>query len=264
LVAADGSAAICPRTESPRRAGAAGWLHRLTDAPFTSQRHVRHVTFRIEGRCPTDWARLAADYGGALDTGRLDQLARRLGLSSASLIALGVGWSAGHSAYTFPMADAGGRPVGIRLRRPDGRKFAVPGSRDGLFLPPAPEPRGGRLLIAEGPTDAAALLDLAYALVVGRPSCTGGVRLLCELVGHVRSTDVVIVCDADGPGRAGADNLASALMCHAGAVRVVAPPGGAKDARDFLRAGGTRTDLDAAITATPPRRLRVAAGRAGR
>lgn len=33
LIAADETAAICPRTESPKRAGDAGFLHRLTDAP---------------------------------------------------------------------------------------------------------------------------------------------------------------------------------------------------------------------------------------
>jgi hypothetical protein len=45
---------------------------------------------------------------------------------------------------------------------------------------------------------------------------------------------------------------------------VIVPPGGAKDVRAFLRAGGTQADVEAAISAAPVRRLRVTAGRAGR
>ena len=48
LVAADGTAAICPRTESPRRCGDAGFLHRLADTP--RRREPRRVIIRS---CPT-------------------------------------------------------------------------------------------------------------------------------------------------------------------------------------------------------------------
>jgi hypothetical protein len=183
------------------------------------------------------------------------------------------------------MSDCGGQTVGIRLRRPDGAKYAVRGGREGLFLPAGPVPTGGlsdsracasegtaadpqmegsRLLVCEGPTDAAALLDLGYVHVAGRPSCTGGVKLLAELVRRRRPGDVVIVADADEPGRIGADNLASVLVCYVPAVRVIVPPGGAKDVREFVRAGGIRADLDRAIEAAPLRRLRVSTVRAGR
>jgi hypothetical protein len=212
----------------------------------------------------------------------LHQFARQLGVSAASLTVLGVGWSAGHDAYSLPMADTDGRVVGIRLRRPDGAKFAVRGGREGLFLPvPSgsdgalsasracarvrmlafPNVMGMRLLICEGPTDAAALLDLGYGRVVGRPSCTGGVKLLGELVRQRRPADVVIVADADEAGRHGADNLAGVLVCYCPKVRVIVPPGGVKDARDYLRAGGTRAGLEAVIGTAPVRRLRVTVGR---
>ncbi|HEX4589723.1 MAG TPA: toprim domain-containing protein [Gemmataceae bacterium] len=160
-------------------------------------------------------------------------------------------------AYAFPMSDAKGRVVGIRLRRPDGIKLAVRGGREGLFLPTVPSKVEKRLLICEGPTDAAALLDLGYSYVVGRPSCTGGVKLLVQLAQKRRWPEAVIVADADEPGRRGADSLASLLVCYVPEVRVIVPPGDVKDVRDFLKGSGKRTDVEAAIDAAPVRRLRV-------
>jgi hypothetical protein len=261
LVSADGAAVICPRVESPRRAGEAGFLHRLADAPAGPRRHVRHVPLTVAG---TDLGPLAAEYLAALDAGRLYQLACQLGVSESSLTALAVGWSAGHNAYAIPMRDCEGRVVGIRLRTPAGRKLSVKGGKEGLFLPAAPAPPCERLVISEGPSDAAALLTLGFEHVTGRPSCTGGVKLLCELMRRRRPGDVVIFADADEPGRRGADSLASVLVCYTAAVRLIVPPNMAKDVREFLRAGGTREDLEAMIDAAPVRRLRVATARAGR
>jgi phage/plasmid primase-like uncharacterized protein len=260
LSSADGRAAICARVESSKRCGDAGWLHWLADDPAGPRRHVRTVCLTA---AQADFGSLAAEYRDALDAGRRHQLARQLGVSEASLAELGVGSCALYDAYSFPMADAGGGTVGIQLRRPDGTKFAVRGSRQGLFLPTGAVSAGIRLLICEGATDAAALWDLGYGHVAGRPSCTGGVKLVCELVRRRRPGDVVIIADADEPGRRGADNLASTLVCYAPAVRVIVPPGGAKDVRDFLRAGGTRGDLEAVIDAAPVLRVRVRSGRIG-
>jgi DNA primase len=110
-----------------------------------------------------------------------------------------------------------------------------------------------RLLICEGPTDTAALIDMGVSDVVGRPSCTGGIKLLVELVKRRQPPDVVIVDDADQPGRRGADDLASALAGYVPSVRVVMPPTGIKDARDWLRVGGSREELEQAIEAVDAR-----------
>jgi phage/plasmid primase-like uncharacterized protein len=178
-----------------------------------------------------------------------------LGLSVESLCALDIGWSAFCRAWSFPMRDAAGSVIGIRLRRPNGTKFAVRGSKEGLFLPAASS-TDERLLICEGPTDAAALLVLGYSAVVGRPSCTGGVKLLAELVRRRRPGEVIIVADGDEPGRRGANNLASVLVAYCAVVRVVVPSRW-KDVREFLRAGGTQQRLEQAIAAAPERRLVV-------
>jgi hypothetical protein len=257
LVAADGSAAICARTESAKRCGEAGWLHRLRDDGWRPpRRRVRSVPLST-GHARHDLAGLAASYRNTIDTAQLDELARSLGLSVDSLTALGIGWSAHHAAWSFPMTDATGAVLGVRLRRPDGGKFAVRGSREGLFLPAA-DPAEPHLLVCEGPTDAAALLDLRFASVVGRPSCSGGVRLVIELCQRRRPSEVAVVADDDEPGRRGADNLASVLLAYVPTVRVVVPRRH-KDVREFVRAGGTRRQLEQAMAAAPARRLTVRA-----
>src|SRR5262249_54372365 len=93
----------------------------------------------------------------------------------------------------------------------------------------------------------------------GRPSCTGGSKLLTQLVRAHQPAAVVIIADGDEPGHRGADDLASVLVAYAPAVRVIAPPEGIKDVRDWLRAGGTRADVERAIEAAQARRLTVRA-----
>jgi hypothetical protein len=256
LIAADGSAAICARIESPKLCGEAGWLHRLRADWRPACYPVR--TFTLSGAgSRLDLERLATDWQSAAAPDRLDRLARSLGLSPGSLRRLGIGWSAAHGAWSFPMQDAASSVLGIRLRREDGRKFAVRGGREGLFLPAGGLEKGGQLFICEGPTDTAALLDLGFADVAGRPSCAGGVRLLVELVQLCQPAAVVIVADSDGPGLCGADKLASVLVAYTPAVRVIAPPAGIKDARAWLQAGATRQDVEKMVQAAPPRQLAV-------
>jgi hypothetical protein len=196
-----------------------------------------------------------AAFRKAVDPSHLTDLAQPLGLSVESLSTLSIGWSAEHGAWTFPMFDHERTVVGVRLRRPDGRKFSVTGGKEGLFIPTTLS-LSHRLLVAEGPTDTAALLDLGFTTVVGRPSCTGGIKLLTELVRLMPLADVVIVADADESGRRGAFNLASVLVAYVPAVRVVVPVRH-KDVREFVRAGGTRAQLELAIAAAPVRRLAV-------
>ncbi|HBI47066.1 MAG TPA: hypothetical protein DDY78_30065 [Planctomycetales bacterium] len=255
-VATDGAVALCQRVESPRRIGEAGWLHRLKNIPWRSQgRCIRRIPLTESGSM--DMERLADEFQQAVDPGRLHQLAVSLGLSVASLCQLGVGWSADHRAWSFPMTDAGGAVLGVRLRRPNGVKFAVKGGREGLFLPATAGEKLSPLYICEGPTDTAALLQIGFSNVAGRPSCTGGIKLLVELVRRRFVSEVVILADGDEPGRRGADNLASVLVAYVPAARVVAPPQGVKDARDWLRAGAGRPEVEAAIQAASVRRLSI-------
>jgi hypothetical protein len=211
---------------------------------------------------PIDFDNLAADCGAAVKPDDLQRLAASLGVTVESLQRLAVGWSSNHHAWSFPMRGPAGQVLGIRLRRPSGRKYAVTGGHDGLFLPDAlPDGAGGRLLVTEGPTDCAALLDLGLA-AVGRSSCTGGVRLLVELVKQRRPTEVCVIADGDAPGQRGAGNLAAVLLAYAPAVRIATPPAGIKDARQWKQRGATAADVAAVIDAAPVRRLTIE-GKAG-
>jgi phage/plasmid primase-like uncharacterized protein len=183
----------------------------------------------------------------------LERFAVELGLSVDSLRRLLVGWLSGRRAWSFPMRDAAGEVRGIRLRYPNGKKLAVRGGKEGLFLPVDLQ-CGGRLLICEGPTDAAALLDLGFA-AVGRPSCSGGLTHAVGLVKRLKPEDVVIVADRDGPGMRDARNLASVLVAYVPALRTIVPP--AKDAREWIRGGATNAVVKAAIDVTTPKRLEI-------
>jgi 5S rRNA maturation endonuclease (ribonuclease M5) len=205
----------------------------------------------------TGLAKLAARFQAAVDANNLQGLAHSLGLSVESLRRLSIGWATEHGAWSFPMTDVAGRVLGIRLRRPNGSKYAVKGSKEGLFLPAGTEADSSTLLICEGPTDTAALLDLGFVSVVGRPSCTGGVKLLSELVRRRQPAEVVVVSDSDEPGRRGADNLGSVLVAYVPAVRVISPPADIKDVRAWLQVGGMRGDVEEVIDAAPVRRLTI-------
>lgn len=256
------TAVICARIESEKRCGEAGWLHRLRDDESWQGlwRRVVHLTAQTPVKRP-DVAAFAEKCAAAIRPDVLQRLADELGLSVESLRRLRVGWSSDHRGYTFPMCDAEGDVLGIRLRTPGGRKLSVRGGREGMFIPDELQP-DGRLLICEGPTDAAALVDLRFA-AVGRPSCHGGIKPLIELVSRLEVREAVIVADGDGPGRRGAESLALILPAYAVLVRLIEPPSGIKDARAWKRAGATAADVDATIAAASVRKLNITTRKAG-
>jgi len=242
-------AAICARVESHTRCGDAGWLHRLRD-DWRDRPHKRRVDVRGPAEPAVDFGAMAAQWEEALDTARRRVLAAELGVTADSLSRLQVGWSECHRSYTFPMRDRAedGTACGIRLRRPDGGKWAVRGSRNGLFVP-RHFPVSESLVICEGASDTAAMLMLGFN-AVGRPSCSGGVGLIVDLVQYHHFLDVMIVADRDAPGQRGARYLAARLVGYVPrGVRIVTPP--TKDAREWVRSGATRTHILDAIEASP-------------
>ena len=254
-------AACCMRTESDKTMGNGGWLHRLrendTARPQKRRRIVRIAEKHPERKPAIDFAAMARAYELAATPEALGQLGESLGVSRESLTRLGVGWSVRAKAWSFPMQSATGAIVGIRLRLTNGKKLSVRGGREGLFIPTGLQP--GNLLICEGPTDTAALLDLG-ANAVGRPSCSGGVRHLVELTRELQPEEIAIIADADAPGQRGAESLADRLAAYVRSVRIVTPPG-VKDARAWKRGGLTPLGLARAITQTPARRLAVTSTR---
>jgi 5S rRNA maturation endonuclease (ribonuclease M5) len=261
LLDPDGRFAICPRTPSPRRAGDAGYVHYLTNVYPRVGRRVQAAAGQpaaaakisngkhepdFQHTPPDFWPRLVKQYQSQLNETALAKLADALGLSVKSLRLLNVGWSAKHRAWTFPMRDAELRIVGIRLRRQDGSKFCVKGSKEGLFIPDNfGQSTDSTLIICEGATDVAALLDCGFRAVIGRPSCLGGVKLIVELCRARRFSEVVIFADNDLPGQRGAQKLARELSLYVPRLRVVTPP--VKDIRDWKKDGANRADIERAI-----------------
>jgi len=247
-------AALCARTESPKRIGEAGWLHRLrpstTAWPRWRSTIRRAVKLVDDARGGPDFGALADGWRLAENSTRLIDLAARLGVTTRSLARLRIGWTPEHRAWGFPMVDPTGRVLGIRLRLPSGRKLSVKGGHEGLFVPEGLSP-GGDLYVCEGPSDTGALLDLGLD-TVGRPSCTGGVAHLVDLAQRLRPGRVVIVADADDVGQAGARRLAATLRAYVPDVSTITPPAQHKDARAWVRAGACRADVLALVDAAQP------------
>lgn len=213
----------CMRVPSPRPAKNGGWLH-----PIAGEKPVV-VPRPVEERPHINATAIMRDWSSSTTRDMLTGFAVDLGLDVTSLVKLGTAWAPPHRAWAFPMKDACGNIIGIRLRDNAGRKWAVSGSRAGLFY--GHQQEGGTKLVLEGPTDTAAALSIGMD-AIGRPSCVGQENMLCDMLR--RADRVLIIADRDTPGLRGAEQLQGMLRCPS---LIWCPP--AKDLREFVRAGAT-------------------------
>lgn len=260
LVARDGSAAICPRLPSARLLGEAGYLHRLTDAApaYLPSQPPKRVTIDADA--------ISRQYQDAMSPSDYVNLSDTLGLTAPSLDGLGVGRAVQYleGTYSFPMRDASDTIIGVRLRSAQGHKWAVYGSRSGLFYG-SMEP-GCDLYVCEGPTDTAALMDLGFC-AVGKPSCNAGNDLLVKLIAKVRPSMVVVISDVDShkgncefcerqlcphcrPGQYGAIQTCNAIAATKTPVKLIEPIG-AKDARAWKLKGAKHSTITTIVANTP-------------
>jgi hypothetical protein len=222
----------------------AGYLHVLNGASRSNYR-LPPLMIRSSQRSPTtcNWSKLASLYCDAVKQTDLDRLAASLTLEAWTLRRMSIGRMP-NGAWAFPMRNADRAIIGIRTRYADGHKESVVGSRSGLFMA-LDQDLCDPLLIAEGPTDTAALLELGFD-AVGRPSCHGGGEYLESMVIKRR---IVIIADDDVPGWTGANALATRLHRRCTSVKVVTPPY-CKDAREWRKNGASRTELELVIEST--------------
>ena len=246
-VTADGRTACCMRVESDKPMRNGGWAHALNSEHRTPNVELRRRPPRRETRARFDAEALLAAWGRRMSGSALAGLSARLGVSPDSLRMLGATWANEHRAWAFPMRDGAGNVIGIRLRADNGRKWAVPGSRNGLFWPlGVPGELCDTILICEGLTDTAALLSLEFA-AIGRPNCSGGIGLVQSALSRIGRRDVVIVSDTDTPGRMGARRLAGVIPHLARTVRIIEPLQG-KDVREWIgKNGATRAVIESVI-----------------
>ncbi len=223
---------ICARVESDYRAGEAGWWHCIRPNTCPPCDPLIRV---IQPRKPTrDFETIAAEFECAAADEMIVGLAESLSVSGEGLSRLHVGWASarrlerldtrchGRGCWSFPMRGADGAIVGIRLRSEDGFKYSVKGGANGLFIPSELRNEDG-LLIAEGPTDTAALLDMGFS-AIGRPSCQEGRKRIQQYLQRIPVPHAVILADNDGPGQQGAELLAGMIRLYCPDVRVISPP----------------------------------------
>lgn len=236
----DGAVAICMRVASPRPARNGGWVHGIGHARPVLVRPARPPAVKPPLAMA---ATLLAAWTAETSLSALYDFAESLGVSASSLAALGTCRAAPHDAWAFPMRDGAGAIVGIRLRNDQGRKWAVPGSREGLFYPEAgfEDPV---LVVCEGPTDTAAAWSIGLP-AIGRPSCLGAVDPFKVFARRQRVRQLILIGDNDKPrkspdgrwwqpGLEGAMKLAQQCGLP---FKLVVPP--VKDLREWVRAGLT-------------------------
>lgn len=236
------------RTESPWPTRNGGWYHVLRES---EERRPSLPPPRILLRPAPDWSDLVRSRVAQTSDADLQPHAAALGVSVSSLRELRCFISPRFpGALCAPMWDGLGRVRGIRLRHVDGRKCAVTGSREGLFLPER-TPASSTIAIVEGLSDSAAGLDLAPDLDwIGRPSCSGAVAITTALVRFRAPERVIVVADADAPGRRGANSLARKLRLVCRDVRVIVPK--ARDLRAWCLAGASREAFSNLVQAADP------------
>lgn len=239
----DDGAAICMRVESATSAKNGGWLHveRGTRPRATQPRRASASVARTSAAPPAapaiDAAALMDGFSADTTNEMLCGLAHALGVECGALKLLGAAWAGPHRAWAFPMCNGVGKVIGIRLRADDGRKWAVTGSRQGIFVPAIELlPRSfdfKTAFICEGVSDTAAALSMGL-FSFGRPSCTGGTEQIVDFMKLCGTRRAVIVADNDSPGQRGAVKLADEIGTPS---CIYTPP--CKDMREFYQFGGT-------------------------
>jgi hypothetical protein len=227
----------CMRVQSPKPAKSGGWMHSgpSRSIPSSPPRTALASVPTINA------TKLHRDWLAATPLDSITAFATGLGLCAPSLTALDAAYATPHAAWAFPMCDGHGNIVGIRLRNEHG-KFAVRGSKQGIFLakvPPQP-----MLFVCEGPTDTAAAIELGL-FAVGRPNCCCGGTDIKIFARRHRCRRVVMISDNDKPGLDGARKVGAEIRLP---FAVVVPP--SKDLRDFVRIGGTRVMIENTLKGT--------------
>ena len=243
-------AMLCQRVESNKPHSKGGWFHY-----YDQQKSNLQVTFRPLPSRPAPAELDAESFMDSLSgRGVVSDLAQSLGVSNESLELLGAAYSAQHKAWAFPMSDSDGKFIGVRLRNSEGQKWAVTGSRQGIFLPKSNFQVTPKVAyLPEGPTDTAALLSMGL-FAIGRPTCMSGNELIAQALKRIGIYKAVIISDNDGikqlgnkearPGIVGAQKLKKELKISS---VIWMPPAPIKDVREFYKRGGTVQQIESEI-----------------
>tara|TARA_R110000803_G_scaffold54536_3_gene111257 strand:+ start:2513 stop:3439 length:927 start_codon:yes stop_codon:yes gene_type:complete len=223
-VADDGSAAICQRVESRKRMPKGGYLHR-----FESNESLPNISMTVPKpktakpkMSPEELASRQIGFLNSITDIDYQVLAKAQGVSVGTLRYFGVGchFSFDHASecYTIPQRSLDGELCGFRTmsKTPERDKRSITGSRSGAFFDRNQISRqaieeSNYLLICEGFSDAMLAYDLGFKTVIGRSNCVGELDQITNLVGNIQPKYLLIVPDADSPGRDGTQELIRAI-----------------------------------------------------
>lgn len=196
-----------------------------------------------------NWRADAERFAEDLTAERREQLAGELGLPVSCLSALPfTGYMNDPRegpcfTFTEHAADGSIACINRRIINPPAEgpnKKVIQGGRRGVYLARGWRERPGPVLLPEGASDVLAVVAAGLS-AVGRPSNTGGVEILCEILAEEKR-DVIVLGEndrkADGkwPGREGAEATAQKLADALGRpVRWALPPDDHKDARVWVQ-----------------------------
>jgi len=230
---ADGLGWVCMRVENSHPTANGGWWHKDSGGPSNPFQLPKEQPVIVLNNL--DCERIFSNL--IVDVNMMVSFADTINVDASALRYLDARWSPYFNAWAFPMKNAQEKIVGIRLRNAEGRKWAVRGSHQGLFIPSGLHDK--TLMICEGPTDTAAALTLGY-FAVGRPSAETANNIILEFIRTNKISRAIIVPDNDPVGIRGAEKLQLPIP-----TITWLPP--TKDLRDFLRKGGIREIIDSAI-----------------
>ncbi len=203
---------------------------------------------RLKGCSGEDYYPLeikSTEYQARISNPSISSLARELGVSEESLRRLAIGFD--QHSYTFPMKNSQGRTIGIRCRpkKDPTSKLTAKGSKVGLFIPEGVT--AAMLdLICEGESDTAGGLTLGFQ-VIGKPFAAFAPKMIIEFMRDCPVACPCIVGDNDESGRKNAEALGEALRLAGIPCRVLFPPEGCNDLREWLQQGLTPDELSRAI-----------------
>ena len=226
VVDAQRGLAICPRVESPKRIGEAGWLH---GAQIPTGSFVVRSALREER---VDWTQAWAQAVADCTDSDKARLAESLGVVVDTV---DIGMVDG--SWAVAMWGSDDQICGIKLRTTAGKKICVTGSRLGLIIPRTYDRSLPDLFITEGESDCIVCSHFGFN-TIGRTGCRSSVQ---QIVDRSRGKNVVIVADKDEAGQTGANALKSAIGRMARSCFVVTP--NAKDLRSWYLTGATKQDL---------------------
>lgn len=222
--------ACCMRVISDKPMKNGGWFHNSGYAPKpyippVKPKPVQDIDF---------WA-LLKSWTKTTNPQDLIAHSEALGVEPTAFYSIGACWASSQKAWAFPMKDETSKAIGIRLRNEKGEKWAIKGSRQGLFYG---DLNSKKAYIVEGVTDTAAMISLGLT-AIGRPSCLGCEDMINQTLRANKIGSVVIVADNDEAGLRGATKLQSQLKIPS---QLWIPP--CKDIREFICLGGTKEILE--------------------